>query len=131
MSTPVNERLAALDDTQLLALCIWGEARGESVTGQLAVAHVVLNRVDRARWWGHDVRSVILKPYQFSFFNDSPALAPGPGLVQLAIAELALGKLTLDPTLGATHYHAVGMTPDWTRFLRHVVDIGRHRFYVE
>lgn len=128
MSKSVNERLAALDDTQLLALCIWGEARGEPVIGQLAVTHVVLNRVARPSWWGHDVRSVILKEWQFSYFNSR---SPGPGLVQLAIAELALGKLTLDPTLGATHYHAVGMTPDWTRFMRHVVDIGKHRFYVE
>jgi N-acetylmuramoyl-L-alanine amidase len=128
MSAAGHERLAALDDTQLLALCIWGEARGESVTGQLAVAHVVLNRAASPRWWGHDVRSVILKKWQFSYFNSR---SPGPGLVQLAIAELAMGKLTLDPTLGATHYHAVGVTPDWTRLLRHVVDIGRHRFYVE
>ncbi len=128
MSNAVNERLAALDDTQLLALCIWGEARGEPVTGQLAIAHVVLNRAANPRWWGHDVRSVILKEWQFSYFNSR---APGPGLVQLTIAELALGKLTQDPTLGATHYHAVGMTPDWSRFLRRLVQIGGHWFYSE
>lgn len=128
MSKAVNERLATLDDMQLLALCIWGEARGESVTGQLAIAHVVLNRVARPSWWGHDVRSVILKEWQFSYFNSR---SPGPGLVQLTIAELALAKLTQDPTLGATHYHAVGMTPDWTRLMRQLVQIGGHWFYCE
>lgn len=124
--------LYRLSEVELLALCIWGEARGEPVIGQLAIAHVVLNRVAAPRWWGHDVPSVILKPYQFSFFNDLTRAAEGASRpAQLTIAELALAKLTQDPTLGATHYHAVGMTPDWTRFLLRLVQIGGHWFYSE
>lgn len=37
--------LETFSDAELLARCIWGEARSESVEGKLAVAHVVLNRV--------------------------------------------------------------------------------------
>lgn len=125
-----------LSDQELLALCIWGEARGESITGQLAIAHVVLNRAERQGWFGATVREVILKPYQFSFFNEIAVLTQWPSVAQLApmqmvIAELALGKLTLDPSLGATHYHATWLTPRWAPTMRHLVDIGKHRFYVE
>lgn len=41
-----NDRAVAIDT---LARTIWGEARGESQTGQEAVANVVVNRVRRRR----------------------------------------------------------------------------------
>lgn len=120
-----------LTDRQLLALCLWGEARGEGVTGQLAVAHVVMNRSRRQSWYGASVRGVILKPYQFSFFNQVPAPLPQPGPDQIAIAELVMGGHTVDPTKGATHYHAAGMTPGWAPYLRFLLRIGNHLFYQE
>ena len=60
-----------------LARTIFGEARGEPIKGQEAVASVVLNRVKVAQarggryWWGHDIISVCQKPYQFSCWNKS------------------------------------------------------------
>lgn len=61
----------ALNDLDLLALCIWREARGEGMLGKRGVAHVVANRVNANKFFGHDTRTVILKPYQFSSFNAS------------------------------------------------------------
>ena len=61
-----------LSDEQLLALCIWREARGEMNLGKRAVGCVVRNRVAKQSWMGHDWQSVILKPYQFSSFNAPP-----------------------------------------------------------
>ena len=127
----MNERLAGLTDRQLLALCLWGEARGEGVIGQLAVAHVVLNRSRRRSWYGTAVRVVILKPYQFSFFNQVPDPLPQPGPEQLAIAELVLGGHTVDPTHGATHYHAHTVDPSWRQHLDFLIRIGNHLFYRE
>lgn len=58
-----------LSDADLLALCIWREARGEGMLGKRGVAHVVCNRIAARSFFGHDVHSVILRPYQFSSFN--------------------------------------------------------------
>jgi N-acetylmuramoyl-L-alanine amidase len=62
---PYNE----LSITELLALCIWREARGEGYMGKRGVAHVIWNRSQQPGWWGHTIEQVILKPYQFSSFN--------------------------------------------------------------
>lgn len=45
-------------ETDILARTIYGEARGESISGMEAVASVVLNRVAFAKrrgrfWWGN------------------------------------------------------------------------------
>ena len=50
----------------LLAMLIWGEARGCSFSEQTDVACVVRNRV---RKWHKSYKDVILQPYQFSCFN--------------------------------------------------------------
>jgi hypothetical protein len=87
--------LVPLPDTQksfagqapdvLLALCLFGEARGESHDARRAVAQVVLNRAKFAHPafgsrsgadFAENLRSVILKPRQFScFLPDDPNCA--------------------------------------------------------
>ena|SRR5438034_2255785 len=64
-------RYDELSDEVLCALCVYREARGEGELGKRGVAHVILNRMKANKFFGHDVRSVILKPYQFSSFNAS------------------------------------------------------------
>jgi len=67
--TPYKE----LSDLQILALCIWREARGEGMLGKRGVGCVVRNRINAKSFFGHDWKAVILKPYQFSSFNsDDP-----------------------------------------------------------
>ena len=55
----------------LLAMCIWGEARGDSEAAKLGVGCVVRNRVNRN--WAHNntYTQVILQPYQFDCFLKS------------------------------------------------------------
>lgn len=130
----VNEELtlSMLTDVQLLALCVWGEARGEAHVGKLAVAHVVLNRVGKKSWYGRSIRDVIVKPYQFSFMQGLEDVfvlaADDPAAV---VAYLVLSEHTIDPTKGATHFHARYVMPDWARALRFKVAIGNHLFYEE
>lgn len=47
----------------------------------------------------------------------------------LRIARRALAGTLKDPTEGATHYHAKGMTPPWAKDRKPSAGIGRHRFY--
>lgn len=54
--------------TFMLALCIWREARGESMRGKRLVGQVIVNRVIDPRW-PNDVSGVITQPWQFSAFN--------------------------------------------------------------
>ena len=138
------EDLSALSDVVLLALCIWGEARGESLEGQVAVAHVVLNRAITGGWWGDSVREVILKEYQFSAFAEGgPVLnrlrregLAGPmsshkWMTYRTVAGMVLAGLTVDPTDGATHFHARWMTPGWAALMDKTTSIGGHIFYKE
>ena len=58
---------AQLDQqTSCLATAVYFEARGESLEGQLAVAHVVMNRAASGRY-PSDWCSVVKQPAQFSF----------------------------------------------------------------
>lgn len=60
---------AEQDPCVLLAMCIFGEARGECDEGKVAVGCVVRNRVNCQGAYGIGFTGVILKPWQFSSFN--------------------------------------------------------------
>ena len=124
----------------LLRMCIWAEARGESVVGRLAVAWVLRNR---ALFRETSIKTEILRPWQFSSFN---ANDPNRGKMLTAwvddpkgwvavdvIAELFEQKATIDPTKGASHYYVTAMAdpPKWGRghpLWEETVEIGAHVF---
>lgn len=120
-----------LSDVELLALCIWSEARGEPIKGQVAVGHVVLNRVKGSDWFGKTVRGVILKRYQFSWFNDPPSKLPRVGKEFTTVATLVLEGLTKDVSRGATHFHADWLEPApyWAEEMKRTTTIGAHIFF--
>ena len=127
----------------VLARTIWGEARGEGSAGMQAVAAVVVNRVAIARqlggyWWGNDIIQVCHKPYQFSCWNKTDPnykIIAGVDESDLTfatakrIARRAVAGHLSDPTRGATHYHAAGISPYWACKKDPVEVIGRHIFY--
>lgn len=119
----------------LLALCVWGEARGEPYNGKTAVAHVVMNRW-RAGTFGKTVRDVLLKPAQFSCFNaDDPnrkkmlSVKAGENWNECFNAALgAYGGIDPDPTRGATHYCGINSNPGWRKLMLETARIGGHVF---
>jgi len=131
-------------EIDVLARTMWGEARGEGVTGLEAVANVVQNRVKFAQnqggkyWWGGNIIQVCQKPYQFSCWNRSDPsykklIAVDDSNLYFAtclrIARRAvLGELD-DHTGGATHYHADYVAPYWAKGQTPTITIGRHIFY--
>ena len=136
-----------LDPTEVdvLARTLYGEARGEPKAGKEAVACVILNRVAKAKsaggwWWGDDVTSVCRKPWQFSCWNEADPNRAKLEAVDasnrvfaacLKVARRALGGEIVDPTGGATHYHATGVRPPWARGRAPSAEIGRHVFFVD
>ncbi len=137
--------LRTLPAVIVLALLIWGEARGESVAGQIAVACVVRNRVLRS---GHDWIAVCLAPKQFSCFNaDDPnypkilraadVLMTGeltPELAQaLWISEGVIAGHVIDNTHGSQNYLATDLlqsehAPRWALDRPILARIDNHSF---
>ena len=121
-----------------LARTVWGEARGEGRRGMAAVASVILNRAKHPRWWGRDVVSVCLKPWQFSVWNPDDLnrrllLAVDESNAQfrtaLEIADQALNGELEDETNNADHYHTHAVKPLWSQGRKPVASIGNHRFF--
>nr|DAP43737.1 MAG TPA: Cell Wall Hydrolase [Caudoviricetes sp.] len=130
-------------ETDILARTIYGEARGESISGMEAVASVVLNRVAFANrrgrfWWGNSIAEVCRAPKQFSCWNRND---PNYRLIcRVAdtdivfcickrIAGRAVAGLLEDKTNGATHYHTRHVWPAWAKGKIPCAEIGRHFFY--
>ena len=116
-----------------LALTIYYEARDQPLAGQLAVAEVVLNRVEN-KHYPDDICSVVWEEKQFSFTHDGKPERPRHevwGDIQ------ALARDILDDPdgvlfhTGATHYHAKYVTPFWVDDMIFVGQVGDHIFYEE
>lgn len=129
-----------LTDVQLLALCCWREARGESDDAKIAQCWSVCNRVGNPGWWGHDWKTVILKPWQYSSFNANDPNSVewpddhDPSWIQCQqIAEAVYLDRLSDPTSGATNYYDIsiewpkawGNESEWENTL----NVGRLRFW--
>jgi N-acetylmuramoyl-L-alanine amidase len=113
-----------------IALNVYYEARGENRTGQLAVAHVVLNRAQKR---DSTVCWETFRAEQFTWTNDMRNLRVLPAGDKWAeaqsIAQEATG--TYDFTGGATHYHVVGLHPRWAKGMKKLGRYGAHVFYKE
>jgi hypothetical protein len=61
-------------DRDILARTLWGEARGEGLAGEIAVAWTIRNRVfdgNPKSWWGEGYAGGGMKPWQFSCWNQN------------------------------------------------------------
>lgn len=138
-----KSNLTTWSELELLAGLIFGEARGESWLGKVAVAQVVRNRVNKPGFWnwGCNWREVMLMPKQFSCFNEND-----PNLERIirtknrrkhdftwqecwSIAELVYLDRIKDRLNGATHYCSVDVSPSWIDGVKYLGTIGKHNFY--
>ncbi|MDD5459988.1 MAG: cell wall hydrolase [Phycisphaerae bacterium] len=140
---------ARLDDKKLLALTLYGEARGESDEGIIAVATVILERVNHAQY-GDSVPAVVLAKRQFSCFNHDDtqygrmvAIARNYDLwlehdqalahcyeIASALIDGKIPGHSMIVENGVTYYHAVYISNvRWARDKKMVGTIGNHVFY--
>ena len=112
-------------NVNLLARVVYGEARGEPYTGQVAVAAVVLNRVKSSKF-PNTIAGVV---YQNGAFD---AVADGqinmtPDATAKKAAQDALNGW--DPSYGAIYYfNPSTATNKWIWSRPMTVTIGKHRF---
>ena len=137
-----------LSDIEILGLTIYGEARGESILGQIAVGCVIRNRsIQRVKTF----EQVCLESYQFSCWNKSDPnypmllnIADGLAakntpkdkyLIQCMYVAVGIAqKAIIDITKGADHYmtkelYSSGDRPKWADKVHNALTIDRHIFF--
>lgn len=117
--------LAMLDNVEMMARIVHGEARGEHYLGQVAVAAVVLNRVE-AEGFPNTIAQVILQRNAFTAVHDGQYdLLPNEEAYR-AVRDAWTGA---DPSRGAVYYYNPdGVTDSWIYSRSVLTKIGRHYF---
>lgn len=121
-------------DWQCLTEALYFEARGESLEGQIAVAEVILNRVD-SPLYPRSVCGVVKQRggggCQFSYVCNGKTRMREKDAADLA-GRIARAMLDGAPRLltdGATHFHTRAVRPDWSKRFPRTATIGAHAFY--
>jgi len=112
-------------DLNLLARVVYGEGRGEPYAGQVAIAAVVLNRVEDSRF-PKTIAGVIYQSGAFDVVADGQInLSPNSTAYQAARDALN----GWDPTYGCVYYYnPKTATNKWIKTLPISVTIGKHVF---
>ena len=137
----------ANNDIYCMAQNIYFEAGNQPLAGKIAVAQVVLNRLEhpnypttmcdviyqakwKENWLGNLVP--IRHQCQFSWFcdgkSDDPVDSPTWMNSLKVAADVVQGKYG-DITEGSTHYHSIYVNPYWADSLNETVIINEHIFY--
>ncbi|MCG7880512.1 MAG: cell wall hydrolase [Candidatus Thiodiazotropha endolucinida] len=133
------EVLEISKEIDCLARNIYFEARSESEQGQLAVGHVVMNRVAH-EGYPDSVCAVVKQGgekrryrCQFSWWCDGRSDIPMNKKAwqrSQDLAEAVYRGQSKDPTDGALWYHADYVNPVWSTALVLGKKIGQHLFYL-
>lgn len=150
MMTTSGITLPAISEEEVVCLAqnVYHEARNQSDRGQIAVTHVVLNRMESKRYPNTACKVIKQARYrdgqlirdkcQFSWYCDGrPDVNPDrprdrqawEKSLQSALDAYMLYHLGIDVTDGATYYHANYVKPWWRRHFERVAKIGTHIFY--
>jgi 8-oxo-dGTP pyrophosphatase MutT (NUDIX family) len=136
--------IKTFENAYVIAATLWGEARGEGEVGMHAVMNVIMNR---AHGNFKKAKDVVLKPYQFSIWNnvkDPKAAAINLADIQrtgtakehpayikaLELVDLAMRDQLPDITNGAiAYFNPKKANPKWAKVLVKTKSIGNHDFY--
>ena len=151
----LNDKKVVVNDNTVSCLAenMYWEARNQSKAAMLAVSHVVMNRVADSRypddiceviyqgptrksWKNPHTQIPVRNRCQFSWYCDGKSdIPPRVDLVlwfetiRLAEEFLFNYRWIIDPTDGATHYHAYYVTPSWAKVKFRTARIESHIFY--
>lgn len=129
-SQPLLAHKINFTDMQCMADNLHHEAKVDGMRGMEAVASVVMNRVRDPRW-PDNVCDVVYQQSQFSWTlkKSLRTMKMKHDWKTLAVATMALDGTLIDKTGGATHYHAVYVTPRWGLVYEFTVQVEQHLFY--
>jgi spore germination cell wall hydrolase CwlJ-like protein len=124
-----QDSAAADEALQCLAGAIYFESKGEPLTGQLAVAEVIINRAKSGRFPAN-VCAVVKQRGQFSFVRGGqiPNINAGAAYrTAIAVAKVALASAWNSPADKALYFNTADRRPS-VRAIK-VASIGNHVFY--
>jgi len=143
LSETEKERRAYFDK-DVVARTIYGEGRGQSFEGQVAIGFVIFNRAKERK---QSVREVCLAPRQFSCWNlgdinrkiietitlQSKGFTRAYGIACLIMTE-DLNDPTFNPEIGrgANHYYNPDIVhPNWAKNMKVLKTIDDHIFLTD
>jgi hypothetical protein len=126
-----------------LTQAIYHEARGESDTGQWAVANVIINRAmskkfpttlcgvvfQNADQGYHHCQFTFACDGKSDFGTERGAWAKATRMADAAYKEFKQGDTPGVIPTNALYYHTTSVNPDWSNKFRRVATIGAHEFY--
>ncbi|UOQ47558.1 spore cortex-lytic enzyme [Gracilibacillus caseinilyticus] len=113
------------NDIQIMANAVYGEARGEPYEGQVAVASVILNRVESPSF-PNTVSGVIFEPRAFTAVSDGQIWLTPNDQAKKAVLDAINGW---DPTGEAIYYfNPDTATSAWIWSRPQIKRIGKHVF---
>ncbi|MCI5166834.1 MAG: cell wall hydrolase [Candidatus Electrothrix sp. GM3_4] len=119
--------MSFLEGLLWLTLNVYHEARSEPQIGQLAVAHVTLNRASQNK---KTVEQTVTAPRQFSWTFLQKSYMPKETDAFVDCLHTAMKAMTTpDFTDGATFYHREDVHPKWAGQKNYVAQYGEHIFY--
>lgn len=136
LSSYPNPETLNKEEIYCIARAVYHEARGETIAGQMAVAHTVLNRVESKRY-PSTVCGVVYQPLQFTNLFRASKIDKTEDNWRLAweqaveIAGFSYIGFIEDPTNGATHYYSqtkLKEPPKWPSWIVKIATIGNHTF---
>ena|GEM_PF-333296 len=133
----LGNALESSRELECLADAVYYEARGETPSGQAAVAQVVMNRV-RHPAFPKSICGVVFQGAvnrtgcQFSFACDGSmrrARDIGAWARARKVASRTLAGTMPSEVGSATHFHTINVSPGWGPRLLRVAQVGMHIFY--
>jgi len=113
------------NDINLLAQAVYGEARGEPYVGQVAVAAVILNRLESANF-PNTLSEIIYEPLAFTAVADGQINLEPDETARKAVIDAING---MDPSGNATYYfNPETATSEWIWSRPQIKKIGKHIF---
>ncbi|MFC0559857.1 spore cortex-lytic enzyme [Halalkalibacter alkalisediminis] len=113
------------NDIQLMAQAVYGEARGEPYVGQVAVAAVIINRINSPTF-PNTVSGVIFEPRAFTAVADGQIYMTPNETARRAVLDAINGQ---DPTGNAIYYfNPDTATSGWIWSRPQIKRIGKHIF---
>lgn len=125
------EKILTNNPIQCMAHTIYHEARSEPIKGQIAVASVVLTRV-QAKRWKSTICGVVKMNNAFSFVDNKTKSVPPVNDKEKWQQAWILATLIKNPVpemKTIDHYHNHSVHPYWNRFMKLEMTIGNHLFY--
>jgi spore germination cell wall hydrolase CwlJ-like protein len=117
-------------EVECMARAVYREAANQALSGQLAVAQVILNRV-KSGAFPRSACAVVDQPGQFSQAPPTAAApaASKPWNAAVAVAIIAEENRFPQVAPGALFFHAASMRPAWSGEHERIAQIGDHIFY--